>query len=49
MGVLFKIFIRLMFLPFYLFWWFLKAVYFFMVWLEVCLLGFNASRLTKRR
>ena len=44
-----KLFMYFLFLPFWLIWWFIKLVFFFMVWLEVCLVSFNSKRIIRRR
>ena len=44
-----KLFMYFLFLPFWLIWWFIKLVFFFMAWLEVCLVSFNSKRIIRGR
>nr|DAL10499.1 MAG TPA_asm: hypothetical protein [Caudoviricetes sp.] len=44
-----RLLIYLCFFPLWLIWWFIKVVFFFMSWLEICLLSFNGKRIIKRR
>lgn len=44
-----KLLMYFLFLPFWLIWWFIKLVFYFMAWLEVCLLSFNGKRIIRRR
>lgn len=45
---MFKLLMYFLFLPFWLIWWFIKLVFYFMAWLEVCLLSFNGKRIIRR-
>ena len=47
--IMFKFTFYLALFPFWLIWWFIKVVFFFMGWLEVCLVSFNGKRIIRRR
>lgn len=47
--IMFKFTFYFTLFPFWLIWMFIKLVFYFMVWLESFLLGFNAKRIIRRR
>lgn len=47
--IMFKFTFYLALFPFWLICWFIKIVFFFMGWLEICLGSFHASREINRR
>ncbi|MBT9814116.1 hypothetical protein GPK27_01400 [Catenibacterium mitsuokai] len=46
---MFRLLMYLLFFPLWLIWWFIKIVFYFMAWLEVCLVSFNGKRIIRRR
>lgn len=46
--IMFKFTFYLALFPFWLIWWFIKVVFFFMGWLDLCLTSFYASGAIRR-
>lgn len=47
--IMFKFTFYLALFPFWLIWWFIKVVFFFMGWLDLCLTSFYANGAIRRK
>ena len=47
--IMFKFTFYLALFPFWLIWWFIKVVFFFMGWLDLCLTSFYASGAIRKK